>query len=256
MEFKSENESDEQKTSHKYGMALLYACWQYSVFYLAAPLMNRIGLQTILTVIPVVSAGLYLLGATYHQGYLDGFGVDDSLFLLAPDRSLLLGFFSLISFAIVPMIYTGLAIVLLILAAVIAAVLSSTEKAKSWQVALERKFKRGLINRQPSQKVVNLLDKSATLYIYIVGIALLFIILLAIAVLSLNGGREQASKEIKDFETGKGNYVNLKEKSQPASVKAKQITCGISHCAYWLGNEAIILRHEDVDRVTAHKSKH
>lgn len=217
--------------------------------------MNKISLQTILTVIPVLSAGLYLLGATYHQGYLDGFGVDDSLFLLPTDRTFFLGFFSLVSFAIVPMIYTGLAVVLLIIAVAIAAVLSSTDRAKRWQAAFENKFRSRPIKLQPSEKVVNLIDKGATLYIYLLGLALLFIILLVIAVLSLKGGREQAAKEIKDFEGQKGNYVQLKEKSQLGPIKARQINCGSSHCAYWLGNEAVILRHEDVDRVTTHKQK-
>lgn len=217
--------------------------------------MNKISLQTLLTVLPVLSAGLYLLGATYHQGYLDGFGIDDSLFLLPTDRSFLLGFFSLVSYAFVPMIYTGLAIVLLIIAVVIAAVLSSTDRAKRWQAVLERKFKAHPIKVQPSEAVVNLIDKGATLYIYIFGIALLFVILLIIAVLSLNGGREQAAKEIKDFENNKGNYVQLKEKSQLGPVKARQINCGATHCAYWLGKETVILRHDDVDRVTAHKRK-
>lgn len=217
--------------------------------------MNKISLPTLLTVVPVLSAGLYLLGATYHQGYLDGFGVDDSLFLLSTDRSLLLGLFSLLSFALVPMIYSGLSVVLLIIAVVIVAVLSSTDRAKKWLAVFESKFRSRPIKVQPSETVVSLVDKGAMLYLYIFGVALVFAILLVIAVLSLNGGREQAAKEIKDFENNKGNYVQLKEKSQLRPVKARQINCGSTHCAYWLGNETVILRHDDVDRVTAHKRK-
>jgi len=68
--------------------------------------MNELRLQTILTVLPVLSAGLYLMGATYHQGYLDVFGLDDSLFPLATDKALLSGFLALVTFGLVPMLYS------------------------------------------------------------------------------------------------------------------------------------------------------
>lgn len=38
----------------------------------------RIGLQTLLTVLPVLSGGLYVIGVTYQEGYLAGFGVENS----------------------------------------------------------------------------------------------------------------------------------------------------------------------------------
>ncbi len=62
-----------------------------------SPPIKRLGLQTLLTVLPVLSGGLYVIGATYQEGYLAGFGVENSLFTLPPDRLLFLGLTSLIS---------------------------------------------------------------------------------------------------------------------------------------------------------------
>jgi hypothetical protein len=58
--------------------------------------MNDRPAQLIVTVLPVLSAGLYLLGLSYHQGYLSAFGIDDSLYPLPTDLALFSGLFALI----------------------------------------------------------------------------------------------------------------------------------------------------------------
>jgi hypothetical protein len=68
--------------------------------------MSESRLQAVLAVLPIVSGGLYLLGFAHHQGYLDAFGIDDSLFQLATDRSLLLGFYAALGLILLPSFYT------------------------------------------------------------------------------------------------------------------------------------------------------
>lgn len=215
--------------------------------------MSDSRLATVLTVLPVLSAGLYLLGATYYQGYLDGFGLEESLFPLATDRLLFFGFFSLINFSIVPMLYTVLAIFLLILIVIIATVLSSTSRAKRWQALIEAKIASHRIMNEPSQKMIDLADKSTTIYLYIVGISFVVIFLIAIAVLSTKGGQKQAQKEIEAFKNNKGNTVVLNAEPLSTPTRAKQIICSTSHCAFWLGTDTMVLRHEDIKYVVAHK---
>lgn len=36
-----------------------------------------------------------------------------------------------------------------------------------------------------------------------------------------------------------------------APVRAKQLACGDSHCAFWLGGEVLVLRDEQVQQVLA-----
>lgn len=109
--------------------------------------MNESRLQTILTVVPVLSAGLYLMGTSYHQGYLGAFGLDDSQFPLGTDRSLFSGFLAFVTFGLVPMLYAVFAIFTLAFTVLIAAVLSPHPRVKHWQAVITKKKgpKRGQI---------------------------------------------------------------------------------------------------------------
>jgi len=211
--------------------------------------MNELRLQTILTVLPVLSAGLYLMGATYHQGYLDVFGLDDSLFPLATDKALLSGFLALVTFGLVPMLYSIFAGLALAFTVLVAAVLSSHPRVRHWQSVILAKLPKWRAKSQPSEGMNHLVDKSATIYGYSAGVFLVVFSLLVVAVLSGQSGREQATKEIRSFKEEAGNYAILHSPLLPAPTRAKQIICGQSHCAFWLGVESLVLRHESVERL-------
>jgi len=214
--------------------------------------MNESRLQLALAVLPVLSAGLYLMGVTYHQGYLDGFGIEDSLFPLSIDRSLLSGFLALVSFGLIPMAYTVFAAMALATSVVVAAALSSIPRVNRWQAIVLTKLHSMRSKNAPPPALNNLSDKWATVLMYVVGVFVVVFLLAVVAVLSTKSGREQARKEIDAFKSQNGNYVTLHTASLPATTRAKQIICSTSHCAYWLGSEAIVLRHENIERVLTH----
>ena len=192
------------------------------------------------------------MGATYHQGYLEVFGLDDSLFPLATDKSLLSGFLALVTFGLVPMLYTMLAVLALVFTVLIAAVLSSNPKVKYWQTIILEKLAGWCFRNKPSQAMVDLIDKGATIYGYSVGIFLGIFSLVLVAVLSAKSGHEQASKEINSFKIRKGNYAILHTPFLSAPTRAKQIICSQSHCEFWLGDETLVLKHENIGRVIMH----
>jgi hypothetical protein len=214
--------------------------------------MNESRLKTALTVLPVLSAGLYLMGATYHQGYLDAFGLDDSQFPLATDKSLLSGFLALVTFGLTPMLYSIFAILALCFTVLVAAVLSSHPRVKHWQSVVFAKLSTWRVKNAPSEAMNNLVDKSATFYGYSVGIFLLVFLLLVVAVLSGKSGREQATKEMRSFKDGQGNFSILYSPQLPEPTRTRLIICSQSHCAFWLGKESLVLRNENIERVLMH----
>lgn len=216
--------------------------------------MNESRLQTILTVLPVLSAGLYLMGASYHQGYLDAFGVDDSLFPLATDRALLSGFLALVTFGLVPLLYTVFAGLALAFTVMVAGVLSSHPRVKHWQSIALAKLSTRRLKNAPSETMNGLMDKSATIYGYSFGVFLVVISLVGVAILSGKSGREQAVKEMHSFSDQVGNYVMLYSPLLPAPTRARQIICSQSHCAFWLGSESLVLQHESIERLVMHNS--
>jgi hypothetical protein len=211
--------------------------------------MNESRLQTALAVVPVVSAGLYLLGFAYHQGYLDGFGIEDSLFPLAADRSLLFGFFAFVSFGLVPMTYALAAFVFLFFTVVVAAVISSAPRVKEIQTRIITKLRSWLHKREPSPSMSFWVDKSGAVYGYAAGGFLVLFLLTVVALLAAKSGKEQAQKEIAAFAEQKGNWVVVHSPLLPEPKRAKQITCSDIYCAFWLGSEALIFRHENIERI-------
>ena len=214
--------------------------------------MNNSRLQTILTVLPVLSAGLYLMGATYHQGYLEAFGLDDSLFPLASDKALFSGFLALVTFGLVPMLYSVLAGVVLAFTVLVAAVLSSHPRVRHWQSVIVARLSKWRAQSPPPQPMNDFVEKGATIYGYSVGVFLVVVSLLVVAVLSGKSGREQAIKEIRSFKKEAGNHAILYSPLLPAPTRTKQIICSQSHCAFWLGGESLVLRHESIERVMMH----
>lgn len=217
--------------------------------------MNSSRLQILLTVLPLLSAGLYLMGATYHQGYLEAFGLDDSLFALSLEKALLTGFVALVTVGALPMFYLWLAtLALTIFALFVTAVLSHPRFRRLLSDAAAR-----VRNRLPrpalSTIATEIVDRSASAYTHS-GFALLtLLLLLFVAVLSAQSGREQGFKEARNFAERKGNYVTLYSARLDGPIVAKQIFCNASHCAFWLGTEGVVLRHEDIERLVTHSAK-
>lgn len=214
--------------------------------------MNESRLQPILAIIPVVSAGLYLLGFAYHQGYLDAFGIDDSLFPLATDRSLLFGFFAAISMGLVPMLYALGAVAMLFITVVVVAVISSAPRVQQLQARLLEKLRSFRHRGETSPTMNALVDKSGTLYGYVGGTFLALFLLALVPVFAAKSGKEQAQKEIEAFKAEKANWVMLHTPLLTEPAKAKQIFCSGTHCAFWLGNESLIVRHESIERLVTH----
>jgi flagellar basal body-associated protein FliL len=215
-------------------------------------------IQLILTVLPVLSAGLYLVGSIYRESYLLEFGVDDSLFGLSIDRILLHGFSSFMSFSLLPFVYGILIALLLIAVTVLAASLAflpvvhrihaAAQKrivsARNW---IGRKLKRGA--QQPAPTMMKLVDRSEVLYGYILLLLGIVLLLVGAVVLSSDAGKKQSQKDMKLWAEGKHRSAMVTIDDEVA-IAAFHITCGSSHCAFWTGNEARIVRHDQIKRFT------
>lgn len=215
--------------------------------------MIKSRLQTALAVIPVASAGLYLLGFSYHQSYLAGFGIEDSLFPLAADKLLLFGFYAFVTIGFGPFVYVLLTVFLLFMAVVFAAILSSTNRVKNLKGQLISKLRSFHFENSTEPTMSALVDKSGNAYVYLTGSFLVFLLLIVITVLAEQSGKAQSQKDIEAFKNKNGKWTMLHTAMLSEPTRAMQIICGTSHCAFWLGDETLILRHENIERIVAHR---
>ncbi|MFM2112377.1 MAG: hypothetical protein RLZZ271_1037 [Pseudomonadota bacterium] len=214
--------------------------------------MNQSRLSIILSILPVITAGLFLLGLAYHEGYLEMFGLDDSLFPVSKDRILVFGFLSLVSISTPSLFYTITALMILLSAVVISGVIFSGSPL------LARMTKRLSLDKKSEQKNEEVLSEyerfkrllATTLgYLGMSGILILFFIV--IVFLSLNSGRQQALSEIKAFSMSQENYVTLHSALLERPERVKQLVCSSSHCAFWTGSSTVVLRHEQIQKIVA-----
>lgn len=211
----------------------------------------------LVTIVPVLSWGLYLMGATYLQGYLAEFGIDDSMLVLPTDRLLLSGFFSFLNFGLLPFLYAVFAFLLLILAVAASASLFIHPRARAHLVLRRRRLALWLRrHRKPSRSfrpVIVAVDKMGTAYLYLAGPLMVLLSLFLMGQMSSLTGREHARKEKADFARATGSYVEVSESASATVMKAKQLVCSSAYCAFWLGAEAVVLKTDQINRITAHR---
>lgn len=209
-------------------------------------------LQTVLTVLPVVTAGLYLLGLTYHQGFLEGFNIEESLFPLSVDRTLFQGFVAFMTLSAKPLYYSLIAAAAIFLTGFTAAVISSNRLVRRWGHMLASKLRQPS-NRDPlSESAFQCIDKMITAFIYAAIVIFIYLGLFIVAVSATKSGKEQALHFIDSANKSKEGFVTLYLPNNTDPVIGKPILCSSSHCAYWLGNEAVLYRNESVERIVNH----
>lgn len=211
-------------------------------------------LQTLLAVLPVFTAGLYLLGLSYQQGYLITFGINDTVFPLASDQALFTGFLSLANLTFPAGFYAIVALGLFVILVIIAAIFSSTTRIQS----LVTPIRAWLIHRRPkvtlSPTTDELMEKSTMAYGYGAGFVIGVLLLFFIVIFSFKGGTELATKEIADFQSGKSTRAELFSSQAPQGYVGMLILCGEKYCAFWSNSGTILLRHETIDRIVLHPS--
>lgn len=209
-------------------------------------------LQTALTVLPIVMASLYLLGLTFHQGFLLEFGIEETLFPLSVDRTLFQGFVALMTLGAKPLYYAVIAMLAVFSTALLAVLLASNQRIRSWGHRLVVWLIPSSNTKPLSAGASRIFDRVSAAFIYAVGALAIYIALLVVALTATKSGREQAS-HLKEQAAKNGDDVVVLYPSNGASpITGKPILCNTLHCAYWLGKEAVILKHESVERIVTH----
>lgn len=213
-------------------------------------------LQTALTVLPIVTAGLYLLGLTYHQGFLEGFGIEETLFPISIDRTLFQGFIAFVTLSAKPFAYSFVAAMAILTTAFLGAIISSNDCIKRWGSTLSSKLKKTSQKKPLSERASWVLDKAGTVAIYILVATLIYFSLLVVAISATQSGKEQASNFIANFAKSNDGYVIVYFENEKKPITAKPIFCSTSHCAYWLGKEAVLYKNDSIGKIVTHSTTH
>lgn len=206
----------------------------------------------VLCILPVLTAGLYLFGMTYHQGYLSEYGLNDTMFPLAGDRSLFTGFFSFLTVSLPALFYAVFATVFLTIALVIALVLSSLLRVRAcWSRVRRWLSKQNSLPAESNKAAADLLDKSTALYVYLAALLALFILFVVMSVLSAKSGKELAKKEIGEFANNTLMSTLVTDKQGVEVLRGYTVICSDKFCAFWTGKQAVIVPTDDIGRMSS-----
>lgn len=206
-------------------------------------------LQIFIAVLPVTSAGLYLLGISYVQGYLGAYGIDTSLYPLASDLALFSGLLALISVSFPAVVYALAALCLFVFAVLISASLASSSRVQVLTLWLVTRIQRWRPKQPQTPASTALLDRSFLVYAYATGVVAVLLALLLMAALSAKRGKEQAENERKEFTAGNGWHVTAVGDQLALPTPSRLVICGDRWCSFWTGEEAVTVRRESIQRI-------
>ncbi len=209
-------------------------------------------LKTFLTTIPLISAGFYLFGVCSHQGFLKMLGIEETLFPLSVDRILYQGFSSLITISVTPFSYSFLGVLILFSVSTFIAFIFSNDYMSDLGRSVIAKLRSFRKAESKARLSSSFLDKVFLFCFYFLFIFGIYFALLIIGTIAERSGKEQAISFIKNSTINRNGFVTLYPFDKSSSVNGWPIICNLNYCAYWLGTEAIILRHDSLDRIIFH----
>lgn len=211
--------------------------------------------QLILALLPMITASLYVIGRCVNSGYVEGFGIDASLFPLTFDNTIFHGFVVFLEIVVQP----SIDILSVLIAVLFGGIFYSMLVGVFPKVVapLNNRLDKFLLKLKITEgvqlpKSIERIFKALSEFIHTFSLALLAVAAVAIAgAYAESIGQQWAAEFKKKVVAGKGkNLVEITLKPNKVSLIGNSITCGTLHCAYLVQGRAVIIAHNDVDRVS------
>lgn len=222
--------------------------------------------QIALTLLPLLTACVYLFGMSLHMGYVDFFHVDSSEFPLSTEQYLLTGAAALVV-NLLPVITFPIVLfpALLFLCIFSAIAFKSTiwamdallEKARQFvdRAPLLKKVRatvNGSIKNNQPNWFTALLTTVIAWYVRLAYLMVTFTIVSMIAYYSYGNGETLAIRQVQEIKEGTFTSANtLRLAKHSDQIVALRIVCNTIQCAFWTEkNGTFFLRHSQIDSVT------
>lgn len=230
-----------------------------------SPEQTLVLVQTALTLLPLLTACIYLFGMTRHMGYLGIFHVDSSEFPLSTEQNLLMGVVALAS-NVLPLIIYPLALVgaLMLMGAIIALTYRLIKKCSDHLGSLASdignsecmlRFLRALLKYAMQPHEAKWLETTYDIifawYLRFCYVFFTCAIVFGLAFYSYRDGEESATEQIEKMKNGLPGFAEqLTYAKHPEGIPALRIACNSTQCTFWTEKDGTIyLRHDQIDSV-------
>jgi hypothetical protein len=229
------------------------------------PEQRLIWVQIALTLLPLVTACVYLFGMVWHMGYLGVFNVDSSEFPLSTEMNLLTGISFLVIKLVPYIVYPVAAVFIFMILWVISALTfgwlarfgnwmrtyaARIGESKRLRRVLMRIFKYAIGPHQIDEwgRAFERVGAWYFRYCYAIGTGL---VISFMAYYSYCGGKDSAQSQIEKITQGTYAAANqLRYAKHPEGIPAIRIMCNAIQCTFWTkADGTIFLRHDQIDSV-------
>lgn len=229
------------------------------------PEQKLIWVQIALTLLPLITACMYLFGMSWHMGYLSVFNVDSSEFPLSTEQTMLTGLIALASnlvpllgypiaaFAVFLFLWVFLALTFRLLKG-----LGSKIQHYSAQIGNSQLLQRILtwvfrysIRHHEVDGWGRVFEKVGAWYFRFCYVLIVCSCIFALAYHSYRNGEEAGHGQIEKMSQGTFASANqLRYAKRPEGVSALRIICNSIECTFWTkADGTIFLRHDQIDSV-------
>jgi hypothetical protein len=229
------------------------------------PEQRLVWVQIALTLLPLITACIYLFGMSRHMGYLGVFNVDSSEFPLSTEQTILMGAIALVSNLIPLFGYSlvafAVALILLLITALTFGLLKklrnhvATHALRIGNNALLHRMLKPLLKyaMQPheSGKWEFFFEMALAWYLRYCFLILICSSIFVLALYSHRDGEKEAKTQIESITQGTYAAANqLRYAKHPEGIPAIRIMCNSIQCTFWTkADGTIFLRHDQIDSV-------
>ncbi|WP_319548087.1 hypothetical protein [Desulfogranum marinum] len=193
-------------------------------------------------IISLTLAGLYVIGLSFHQGFLSELSIEESLFQLSPDRTFFTGFVSVVTILSPSIVYLFFSAFLIVMMAEVASLMPRYVNTEEIYKYLRKiGFEKSNLLKKGS-----FLDFSSKAFV-LSGFMLIFYLMILVAILSsVKSGKEYAKSYVNKIEKNEIPVKTLSLKNSNEKLEVYSLICSSTHCAYYSKGKTLVVSNREV----------
>lgn len=216
---------------------------------------RRERLTHLAALLPLVTAGFYLFGISYHQGYLSELGIEETLFPLTIDRTLFEGFIAAFTMGMPGLLFALLAAETIFVVSEMLVLFSSLRFVQEKVSAIRRVFNVSKKDDAPKERLHSFSDFSLRMLVILAMVSITLGGVMLLAYLSDKSGRKVADRFKEKYSQNAYSPKTINFNSGGNPVVGILIECNASYCAYWSNGKAITIAMSQCRKLLASNLK-
>lgn len=190
---------------------------------------NDRGLKLLITALPLLTAWLYAIGVSHHQGFLSAYGAHYSLFGLDFESALLNGFIALFTWSFPAVLYAVLLLFAFVFTMAIIAAISLNKRPRVFFRKIRRRLRAMKPRKRMEPTIEKALEGALTINSFLGGFVMVLILFGVSILLGLESGKSYAHNAMKEYSSDSAIGLSID------GARSQIVRCNDDFCLIWDG---------------------